>query len=143
MTTPRPEPGFNDYATMNAEYLAAVRTMPLACPPSFTFPAAAPGDPDAPVIYEIGRGTVSAYLLAVEAIEEAAVDAHRAGRPLEAARWLNAAAQWPKASVFQKYNDHDVPVSWFDDVIGPALHGDFSRLCALVDGRRAYAANPW
>lgn len=116
-----------DYDGMNAEYRATVADFPYERAPRWDFPAdaiaAEPGTK-----YQIGSGEVAAYFAWLIALERAAVWAHLAGDVAEARRLVEVAAIFPTAPTFQRYNDPDVPVTWFDAVIVPARAGDFRNL---------------
>ncbi|WP_314098286.1 hypothetical protein [Microbacterium foliorum] len=64
----------------------------------------------------------------LSAVEIAAVTAHREGRDADAQHWVAVAAQFVETKTYATYNDPNVPVSWFDDVIVPARSGDFSAM---------------
>ena len=121
--------GFTLYDEYDVDYQRALRGLTLAVPAGYEFPAHAPANETGPgetAIYERGCGEVAAMFAWLLAVEEAALSAHAAGNDEEAHGWLLVAAQWPETDTFKTWNDPDVPVSWYDGVLAPALAGDFS-----------------
>lgn len=123
----QPEPGWNHFDGMRAEYLAAVAVFPLPLPPSFTFPV----EPEArhdETLYADGYGEVAALFTWLLAVEKAALDAHESGNTADAQHWVEVAAMFSGTDTFAMYNDPNVPISWHDAVIVPARRGDFASM---------------
>jgi hypothetical protein len=133
-------PKFNNYAEADVEYRAALACLAIETPSSFLPPVHLRCDPNTRIQYEREFGAVAAHLLAVESIEHAIVDLHRAGDHAGADYWLNVAGTWPDTDVFRRFNDHTVQASWMNTFILPALEGDFANISAMVDARRRHLA---
>lgn len=127
------EPGWNDYEGLLAEYRSSVFRFSLPLPPGFAFAPEPPRDPRPDMLYQVGVGEVSVLFAWLTGVEEAALRAHRRGDAVEASELVHLAGQFVETDTFKKFNDHDAPVSWYDNVIVPALRGDFSALAADLD----------
>ncbi|OAZ40933.1 hypothetical protein A9Z40_03045 [Microbacterium arborescens] len=122
------EPEFTLWDGYLAEWQRTIDALTLPVPDGFTFPALPPGDPEAKVLYAVGCGEVAAMLTWITAVECAVIEAHLAGDHSTADRWLSVAALWPRTSTYKTYNDPDVPITWREAVLIPALAGDFSKM---------------
>lgn len=143
MPLPLLEPGFHLYPGYDAEYQQTLATLALPVPENSKLPVHAPGSPDDRVIYADGCGAVAAMFAWLLAVEEAALSAHYAGDLETTGRWLGVAALWPETEIFKQYNDPNVPISWYDGVLMPALAGDFSRMHEEVVAARTTSPLPW
>ena len=133
---PLPE-GFTLYEEYDRDYAHTLRTLQLAVPAGHIFPPHAPVTevrPGETAIYEKGCGEVRAMFAWLTAVECAALTAHAAGDDEAAHGWLLVAAQWPETETFKRWNEPDVPVSWYDGVLAPALSGDFSYMAEEAMG---------
>ena len=132
-----PPAGWLLYASVNAEYRAAVEAFALPVPESFTFPDGLPAPAeDERVLYGVGTGLVFAYLAWQDAVHAAAVDAHRAGDDQAAGYWVEISSRFEATPVYNAFIDHAAPNPWRDEWIPAARAGDFTALAEVVDAAR-------
>lgn len=127
------EPGWLTYDGHVAAYQAARDALTLELPEGARLPAMPPPETEPGTLYQSGTGEVAALFAWLYLVERAAVDAHARGDLDEAHRWVTVAAQFVETDTFAKFNDPDVPISWYDHVIAPALRGDFTNLAQDAD----------
>jgi hypothetical protein len=124
-----------DHAGYAAEYRAALAALDLPLPSGVSLPSEPAPEPEPGALYEEGAGEVAVLFEWLHAVECAAIGAHRRGDTEVAQHWVTVAAGFIDTDTFAKYNDPDVPISWYDAVIIPARAGHFAAMADEVDAR--------
>lgn len=120
-------------------YQSAVSALGLELPDGITLPELPAPEPEPGTVYQVGAGAVEALFAWLHAVEKAAIEAHHRGDAQLAQKWVETAAKFIETDTFAKFNDPNVPVSWFEAVIVPARAGDFTPMAAdlgIDDTRR-------
>lgn len=131
--SPGPEtPGWNDYEGYAQEYRLARQRFVLEVPEGDPLPLDPPPEPEPGALYQYGTGDVTLLLAWLRKVQTAAVELNRIGDSAGAQHWVEVAAQFVETDTFAKYNDPNVPISWFDDVILRARAGDFTTMANNV-----------